>query len=477
MNDWLYEFPRDFNITKADLDEFLIWAYNKGADDIFLSSEEQLGVKFNDSYRKVTKNIITSIDLERFVNAINKPTAVNEIRSGEDQDFLYQCADINDNIYRFRVNMLASTSNQGDNSCIVVTMRTITEKIPTVAGLGLEKEIVESAYYSTGLYVVSGPTGSGKSTTLAAVIGDKLMNSSEVIISYESPVEFNLKNIPADKRKGSIQQTDVQKSLNGGFPRGARNSLRRAPDTIVYGELRDKETISSALLSAESGHMVMGTTHANSVASTLSRFTKAFPIESKAEVVLEAIQHFRFCMHQRLLEKRGDPSKRVALKEWLVFTPEVILELEAIAVVKSDITSDIERMVNLHGRPLLKSAEDKFRAGDISFADFAKIVKEKTSDFSFYRIIPEVADDLLQKGIIAEEEHAASHKYFDTLTRTLEKESKSVPDVIVCGEDSVNWKMVSESILSGDVGVEIKESLISLLAQAQNSSSLQSIKG
>ncbi len=210
---------------------------------------------------------------------------------------------------RFRVN--AFNQNRG---CGAV-FRTIPSEILTLEQLGAPKIFEEMASFPRGIVLVTGPTGSGKSTTLAGMVDYKNENELGHILTIEDPIEF-----VHQSKKCLINQREVHRDTVG-FAAALRSALREDPDVILVGEMRDQETISLALTAAETGHLVFGTLHTSSAAKTVDRIIDVFPAAEKSMVRSMLSESLRAVVSQTLLKKRS--GGRAAAHEIMVGTPAI----------------------------------------------------------------------------------------------------------------------------------------------------------
>src|SRR5208283_4235859 len=210
---------------------------------------------------------------------------------------------------RFRVNVFE------DRRGIGAAMRQVPAKIRTAEDLALPKAVIELCGHSKGLVLVTGPTGSGKSTTLAAMVDYVNRTRAQHIITIEDPVEF----VPPNQHC-LVHQREVGVHTNS-FKQALRAALREDPDVVLVGEMRDLETIAIALETAETGHLVFGTLHTNTAPSTVDRIIDQFPADRQAQVRTMLSESLRGVVSQTLLKRRG--GGRVAALEVLVVTPPV----------------------------------------------------------------------------------------------------------------------------------------------------------
>jgi twitching motility protein PilT len=227
-----------------------------------------------------------------------------EFQERADTDFAHATAEA-----RFRVNVFA------DRHGIGAVMRQIPTKIRTAGEMGLSPCILDLCFLSKGLVLVTGPTGSGKSTTLAAMVDHVNRNRDDHIITIEDPVEFVHEN-----RRCLVNQREVGTHTRS-FKAALRAALREDPDIVLVGELRDLETIAIAIETAETGHLVFGTLHTSSAPSTVDRIIDQFPTDQQAQIRTMLSESLRAVVTQVLCKKIG--GGRVAAMEILLCTSSV----------------------------------------------------------------------------------------------------------------------------------------------------------
>ncbi len=210
---------------------------------------------------------------------------------------------------RFRVNVLRQRGSVG------MVIRQIKSKIPSLADLQLPSALADIVMTKRGLILVTGATGSGKSTTLAAMIDHRNQHTHGHIITIEDPVEFIHPN-----KNCVVTQREVGTDTDT-FSAALKNTLRQAPDVILIGEIRDLETMEAAITFADTGHLCLGTLHSSNANQTLQRLTNFFPVERHAEIYLQLSMNLRAIISQRLIP--GIDGKRVAALEILLGTPWV----------------------------------------------------------------------------------------------------------------------------------------------------------
>jgi twitching motility protein PilT len=228
-----------------------------------------------------------------------------EFTRRHDTDFAYEVLDL----ARFRVNVFLDRKGMG------AVFRVIPNKILTAEDLGLSQHILKLCQLQKGLVLVTGPTGSGKSTTLCALIDYVNRTRSDHIITIEDPIEFVHEN-----RKCLINQREVHNHTDS-FKSALRAALREDPDILLVGEMRDLETISIAIETAETGHLVFGTLHTTTAASTVDRIIDQFPTDRQSQIRVMLSESLRGVIAQTLLKKKG--GGRVAALEVLVVNPAI----------------------------------------------------------------------------------------------------------------------------------------------------------
>src|SRR5438046_7581690 len=222
-----------------------------------------------------------------------------------DSDFAYEIA----GLARFRVN--ATRDRKGP----IAVFRVIPAQVVTAEQLGISKEVQQLCYLTKGLVLVTGPTGSGKSTTLCALVDLINRTRTDHIITIEDPIEFVHEN-----KKCVITQRQVGVHTDS-FKRALRSALREDPDIVLVGEMRDLETIAIAIETAETGHLVFGTLHTTTAASTVDRIIDQFPADRQSQIRVMLSESLKGVIAQTLCKKLG--GGRVAAREILLTTPAV----------------------------------------------------------------------------------------------------------------------------------------------------------
>jgi len=248
---------------------------------------------------------LTADQARDLLYAITPQQYREEFEARHDADFSYEIP----GLARFRCNIFRDRQGMGG------VFRVIPTKIPSAEDLGLSKHILELCHLNKGLIVVTGPTGSGKSTTLAAMIDYINRNLNAHLITIEDPIEFVHQN-----RKCLINQREIGNHTMG-FKQALRAALREDPDIVLVGEMRDLETVSIAIETAETGHLVFGTLHTNTAPSTVDRIIDQFPTDRQAQVRTMLSESLKGVIAQTLCKKKG--GGRVAAQEVLIVNSAV----------------------------------------------------------------------------------------------------------------------------------------------------------
>jgi twitching motility protein PilT len=290
----------------ARLDAFLQLGREQGCSDIHLAVGFPPMLRIHGELVPVKYRDLAADELEGMIAEILTEDQQAVFGSGVDLDFSYT----QERIGRFRVNLFRKIDGSG------ATFRVVPATIPTLETLGLPPIVQKLTNFHQGLILVTGATGTGKSTTLAAMI-DHLNSTKKLnIITLEDPIEF-----VHTSKMSLIVQREVGMHVES-FAAGLRAALREDPDVILVGELRDTETICMALMAAETGHLVLGTLHTTSATKTLERIIDAAPAEQQAQVTNSLSQ----CLHgvvSQALVKTADGRGRKAIVEVMVMTPAI----------------------------------------------------------------------------------------------------------------------------------------------------------
>ena len=287
-----------------DFKDFLIKLVNKGASDIHLHVDENPYVRINGTVIKVNYPPLSEDNILSILNTITPLMLKNEVLTALDLDFSYEIKGVT----RFRVNLNRQLGK------IALIMRVIPYEIPSLKELNLLESISSFCDFPNGLCFVTGPTGSGKSTTLAALLEIINKNYKKHIITIEEPIEYIYTN-----KKSIFTQRQIGIDTNS-FHDGVKYALRQDPDVIMIGEVRDQETMSSALKAAETGHLVFATLHTNNAVQTIQRAVSLYEPSDREYIRNQVSSVLRGVISQKLLPST-DGIHRVPALEVLTMTP------------------------------------------------------------------------------------------------------------------------------------------------------------
>ncbi|MGF1642896.1 MAG: type IV pilus twitching motility protein PilT [Thiotrichales bacterium] len=288
-----------------DITQLLAFGVKNGASDLHLSAGLPPMVRIDGDIRRLNAAPLSHKDVHAMVYDIMSDKQRKDYEEFLETDFSFEVKEL----ARFRVN--AFTHDRGAGA----VFRTIPSRVLSLEDLDAPEVFKKISGLPRGLVLVTGPTGSGKSTTLAAMINHK--NDSEFghILTIEDPIEF-----VHESKKCLVNQREVHRDTHS-FNAALRSALREDPDTILVGEMRDLETIRLALTAAETGHLVFGTLHTTSAAKTIDRIVDVFPAEEKDMVRAMLSESLRAVISQTLLKKVG--GGRVAAHEIMIGTPAI----------------------------------------------------------------------------------------------------------------------------------------------------------
>lgn len=271
---------------------------SKKASDLFITAGYPPAMKIDGKMTPVTQQPLSPGHTAVLAQAIMNDKQAAEFESSKESNFAINP----EGIGRFRVNAFVQQQRTG------IVLRTITTKIPNFDDLGLPQVLKEVVMSKRGLVVFVGGTGSGKSTSMAALIGYRNQNSHGHIITIEDPVEYVHEHINC-----VITQREVGVDTES-WEAALKNTLRQAPDVILIGEIRDRETMEHAIAFAETGHLCMGTLHANSANQALDRIINFFPEERRAQLLMDLSLNMRALVAQRLIPKKSGSGRAAAIE-------------------------------------------------------------------------------------------------------------------------------------------------------------------
>jgi len=291
----------------ASMPELLKTLSHQGGSDLHLKVGRPPMMRVRGDLVPMTSHGVLGLeDVERLIGDVMNPDQRAKLNAERELDFSFAI----DGVARFRANAFFQMGVRG------AVFRLIPAKIPTLAELGLPEVLKDLSLRKQGLFLVTGPTGSGKTTTLAAIIDHINSHAPAHIVTLEDPIEY----VYEDKM-ALINQREVGSDTHD-FTQGLRRALRQDPDVILVGELRDAETISTAMSAAETGHLVFGTLHTNDAKQSIDRILDTYAPEAQHQIRMQLAKCLLAVASQRLL-KRADGAGRVAVLEIMINTPLV----------------------------------------------------------------------------------------------------------------------------------------------------------
>ncbi len=288
------------------IDRLLDTVVKQDASDLHLTVNKKPTLRIRGRLVELNTKVLQPADTVALMKSITPERGQNELQEEGNADFGFAYGEA----ARFRVSVFKQKGN------VALVLRQIPNELLPLDVIGLPTIVKDLIRRPQGLFLVTGPTGSGKTTTLAAMINDINLTLDRHIITVEDPIEYYQSHI-----KSIINQREVGNDVPS-FAEALRRALRQDPDVILVGELRDLETIEAAIRAAETGHLVFGTLHTNSAGGTINRVIDAFPTNQQAQVRVQLATSLMAVLSQQLL-KRIDKKGMVAAYEFLVVTPAI----------------------------------------------------------------------------------------------------------------------------------------------------------
>lgn len=340
------------------IDSLLRAGYEFKASDIHLTVGVPPIMRINGELKRYSKESLRPEDTEGMARSIVPEDMWDRFKEKGELDFSYGIPGVS----RFRINAYLQ------RSCVALAIRIVPTRIPTMEELKLPEILKQIAHKPQGLVLVTGPTGSGKSTTLAALIQYMNQTMRKHIITLEDPIEY------LHKHNGCIiDQREVGFDTNN-FANGLRAALRQDPDVILVGEMRDLETIHTAITAAETGHLVLGTLHTSSAASTIDRVIDVFPSAQQAQVRVQLANVLISIVSQRLFPTVDKSGRRSAT--------EILVNNSAIAnLIRSEKIHQIMNIIQTSKAQGMHTLESNIRelvtGGIITRESAGPFLKEK----------------------------------------------------------------------------------------------------
>ena len=332
------------------INDLLKLMVSRNGSDLFITADFPPAIKVDGKITKVSGQSLGMQHTVALTRSIMNDRQVAEFERTKECNFAISPTGIG----RFRVNAFVQQGKIG------MVLRTIPATLPTIDGLGMPQVLKDVSMTKRGLTILVGATGSGKSTTLAAMVDWRNENSFGHIVTVEDPIEFvhPHKNCVVTQREVGIDTDSWEAAL--------KNTLRQAPDVILMGEIRDRETMEHAVAFAETGHLCMATLHANSANQALDRIINFFPEERRAQLLMDLSLNLRALVSQRLVPTQ-DGLGRVAAVEVLLNTPlisDMIFKGEV-----GEIKEIMKKSRNLGMQTFDQALFDLFECNQISFED------------------------------------------------------------------------------------------------------------
>jgi len=289
------------------MSDLLQLVVSEGAADLHLRVNTAPVIRLNGILHRVDGPPLKPEDTEALMRSITSEDHIQHVRERGGADFGFAFGDM----ARFRVSVFKEKGNFG------MVLRQIPSKLLTLEQIGIPMSVRELLYKPRGLVLVTGPTGSGKTTTLASMINIINQERDDAhIITIEDPIEYYHTH-----KKAVVTQREVHVDVPN-FAEGLRRALRQDPDIIMVGEMRDLETMDAAITAAETGHLVFGTLHTTGAAKTIDRITNAFPTNQQEQIRIQLSTVLQAVISQLLLPRHDKPG-RVAAFEIMINTPSI----------------------------------------------------------------------------------------------------------------------------------------------------------
>lgn len=383
VEELLFEAEPALAWKRADVDALLLWAAERGASDIAISSGIRPRIRLQGRWLRVgLRRVETQSSMVPvLIETTRAQDAWARLQGREFLDFAYDVALPGTPWKKRRFRVDATACRDGNGVGVSIVFRTIPELPPRLDELGIEAALRDALFPNNGLVLITGVMGSGKSTTLAAVLREVVETTDKQVITYEAPIEFDLMALNDQTNSGGfVVQSEIGSHL-ASFDVAPKNSTRRAADVVLYGEARDPETVGGMIEQAEVGTAVYATAHTPSVASTPGRVINVFGSQDQPSMAAGFLGAIRLIVQQRLLKTYD--GKRVAVREWLAFDDSMRKDILSMTLPK--LYGYLEEKVQERGMPLLRSAEALYARGLLLDSEIEQIRAEKRAEVTLAR--------------------------------------------------------------------------------------------
>jgi twitching motility protein PilT len=358
-------------MARFEMSDLLDLVLDEGASDLHLPCFSPPVLRLHGEMTPLDTEPMQPEDTEYLMKSITSEANQQKLQQEGGVDFGFAFGDK----ARFRVSVFKAKGNIG------MVLRTISNDLLTMEQIGLPSAAKDVLFRPRGLVLVTGPTGSGKSTTLASMINVINQEKKDHIITIEDPIEFYHSH-----KNSVVTQREVHNDVPS-FAEAIRRALRQDPDSILVGEMRDLETIGAAITAAETGHLVFGTLHTTGAAETIDRIVDSFPTSQQAQVRTQLAMSL-ICVISQVLLKRIDKKGRIAAFEIMVTTPSIASLIRDGKTFR--ITSDIQTGAKYGMNTLDSHLIQLYNEGKISYGDL--ITKSKDAEGVIQRIQKELAE-------------------------------------------------------------------------------------
>lgn len=353
-----------------DIEDILVYAGQRGVKDINIKVGMKIMVTLYEKRWAITRNPLQLFEVIEFIKHLSGESAIGTLNSGVPVDgaITVKNKDNIQEIYRFRINHTKERGLEG--ASYQITIRYIPMEIPKLSDMLLPKKLEHALLnLNYGIGIVTGATGSGKSTLLAALIAEFLRRPEyhKKIVTAESPVEFMYELIESEHSFAS--QSQVPEDIVS-FAKATENAMRRAPNIILIGESRDKETVKESITSATTGHDVYTTLHTNGFVNTIRRMVDFFPANEQNSITSSLIESIKVVVSQRLIPTVE--GKLTALREYVIFDENVKNVLLSGGTDKLTYSSKL--VLEKYGHSFVQDAQEKLEAGIISKETYDSIL-------------------------------------------------------------------------------------------------------